>query len=168
MDLEDLDKKTIIKISLAGIGVIILLICIFGAWFTVDAGEIGIVTRFGEVQRVAESGFNFKVPIIDGVTKMETRIQKEEVESSAVSKDLQEVNAKLALNYSINKETALKLYKEVGINYKDNIIGYKYVNLGRMMDGIKAGVDPMEAIAKATGTYGRFDDAVKTIDPRQE
>lgn len=122
MDLEDLDKKTIIKISLAGIGVIILLICIFGAWFTVDAGEIGIVTRFGEVQRVAESGFNFKVPIIDGVTKMETRIQKEEVESSAVSKDLQEVNAKLALNYSINKETALKLYKEVGINYKDNII----------------------------------------------
>lgn len=122
MDLEDLDKKTIIEISLAGIGVIILLICIFGAWFTVDAGEIGIVTRFGEVQRVAESGFNFKVPIIDGVTKMETRIQKEEVESSAVSKDLQEVNAKLALNYSINKETALKLYKEVGINYKDNII----------------------------------------------
>ena len=37
-----------------------------------------------------------------------------------------------------------------------------------MMDGIKAGVDPMEAIAKATGTYGRFDEAVKTIDPRQE
>ena len=57
---------------------------------------------------------------------------------------------------------------EIGLDEEDNIIGYKYVNLGRMMDGIKAGVDPMEAIAKATGTYGRFDDAVKTIDPRQE
>ena len=57
---------------------------------------------------------------------------------------------------------------EIGLDEEDNIIGYKYVNLGRMMDGIKAGVDPMEAIAKATGTYGRFDEAVKTIDPRQE
>lgn len=57
---------------------------------------------------------------------------------------------------------------EIGLDEEDNIIGYKYVNLGRMMDGIKAGVDPMEAIEKATGTYGRFDDAVKTIDPRHE
>ena len=102
--------------------VIFLLTIIFGTWFTVGAGEIGIVTRFGEVQRVADSGFNFKVPFIDAVTTMETRIQKEEVLSSAVTKDLQDVKTTIALNYSINKETALKLYKEVGINYKDNII----------------------------------------------
>ena len=57
---------------------------------------------------------------------------------------------------------------EVGLDKEDNIIGYKYVNIGRMMDGIKAGVDPMEAIEKATGTYGRFDEAVKKIDPRHE
>ena len=36
------------------------------------------------------------------------------------------------------------------------------------MDGIKGGMDPMEAIEKASGTYGRFDEAVKKIDPRQE
>lgn len=57
---------------------------------------------------------------------------------------------------------------EVGLDEEDNIIGYKYVNIGKMMDGIKAGVDPMEAIEKATGTYGRFDEAVKKIDPRHE
>ncbi len=57
---------------------------------------------------------------------------------------------------------------EIGLDEQDNIIGYKYVNMGRMMDAIKAGTDPAEAIAKATGTYGRFDDAVKTIDPRHE
>ena len=57
---------------------------------------------------------------------------------------------------------------EVGLDEEGNIIGYKYVNLGRMMDGIKAGVDPMEAIEKASGKYGRFEDAVKTIDPRHE
>ena len=57
---------------------------------------------------------------------------------------------------------------EVGLDENDSIIGYKYVNLGRMMDFIKDGVDPLEAIEKASGKYGRFDDAVKTIDPRKE
>lgn len=104
------------------IGLILAIILIFGSWFIIDAGEIGVVTRFGEVQKVADSGFNLKLPIIDAVTRMDTRIQKEEVMSSAVTKDLQDVEATLALNYSIDKETALKLYKEVGINYKDNII----------------------------------------------
>ena len=107
---------------IVGLSLILLLIVLFGSWFTVGAGEIGVVTRFGEVQRVADSGFNFKIPLIDSVTMMETRIQKEEVNSSAVTKDLQDVEAALALNYSIDKETALKLYKEVGVNYKDNII----------------------------------------------
>ena len=57
---------------------------------------------------------------------------------------------------------------EVGLDEEGNIIGYKYVNLGRMMDNIKTGMDPMEAIEKASGKYGRFDEAVRTIDPRKE
>ena len=57
---------------------------------------------------------------------------------------------------------------EIGLDKDDQIIGYKYVHLGKMMDNIKAGIDPKEAIEKASGTYGRFDEAVKTIDPREE
>lgn len=50
----------------------------------------------------------------------------------------------------------------------NNIIGYQYVNIGKMMDAIKDGADPAEAIEKARGEYGRFSEAVKTIDPRRE
>ena len=57
---------------------------------------------------------------------------------------------------------------EIGLDKNDQIIGYKYVNLGKMMDNIKAGIEPMEAIEKASGKYGRFDEAVKKIDPRKE
>lgn len=57
---------------------------------------------------------------------------------------------------------------ELGLDKNNEIIGYKYVNIGKMMDFIKAGVKPEEAIEKASGTYGRFAEAVKTIDPRQE
>ena len=52
--------------------------------------------------------------------------------------------------------------------FKSNIIGYKYVNLGKMMKNIKSGMDPMESIEKASGIYGRFNEAVKKIDPREE
>ena len=57
---------------------------------------------------------------------------------------------------------------EMGLDENDQIIGYKYVNLGKMMENIKKGIEPMEAIEKASGTYGRFDEAVKKIDPRKE
>lgn len=56
---------------------------------------------------------------------------------------------------------------ELGLNENDEIIGYKYVHLGKMMDNIKAGIAPEEAIEKASGKYGRFDEAVKKIDPRK-
>ena len=57
---------------------------------------------------------------------------------------------------------------EIGLDKDDQIICYKYVNLGKMMENIKKGIAPEEAIEKASGTYGRFDEAVKKIDPREE
>lgn len=119
---EESIRDVVKTYTLLGVVSVFALIALFGSWFTIGAGEIGVVTRFGEVQRVADSGFNFRIPLIESVSKMETRIQKEEVASSAVTKDLQDVEANLALNYSIDKETALKLFKEVGVNYKENVI----------------------------------------------
>ena len=57
---------------------------------------------------------------------------------------------------------------EMGLDNNNEIIGYKYVNIGKMMDNLKAGLEPLEAIEKASGKYGRFDEAVKVIDPRKE
>ncbi|MBO5994205.1 MAG: iron-sulfur cluster assembly scaffold protein [Firmicutes bacterium] len=57
----------------------------------------------------------------------------------------------------------------VGLDEEGNIIGYEYVNLGKLMDALKKeGVEKAEAIEKACGKYGRFDEAVKKIDPREE
>ena len=57
---------------------------------------------------------------------------------------------------------------EIALDEDDEIIGYKYINMGVMLDLIKDGTDPAEAIEKASGQYGRFDDGVKIIDPRKE
>ena len=50
----------------------------------------------------------------------------------------------------------------------DQVIGYEFVSLGKMTDFIKKGDDPNTAWDKAKGTYGRFADAAKYIDPRHE
>ena len=57
----------------------------------------------------------------------------------------------------------------LGLDEEGNIIGYEYVNLGKLMDALKKeGTEKAEAMAKACGKYGRFDEAVKKIDPREE
>ena len=56
----------------------------------------------------------------------------------------------------------------LGLDDNSEVIGYKFVHLGKMMDAIKKGVDPKEAYESNVKTYGRYADAVKYIDPRHE
>ena len=56
----------------------------------------------------------------------------------------------------------------LGLDKNNEIIGYKFVNLGKMMDAIKKGVDPKDAYEKNISTYGRFAEAATVIDPRQQ
>ena len=57
---------------------------------------------------------------------------------------------------------------KIALDADDFVIGYEFVNLGKMMAAIKGGMSANEALEKNTGRYGRFADAVKVIDPRQE
>ena len=56
----------------------------------------------------------------------------------------------------------------IALDENNEVIGYQFVSLGKMTDFIKKGDDPITAWEKAKGQYGRVDDAVKIIDPRQE
>jgi NifU-like protein involved in Fe-S cluster formation len=57
---------------------------------------------------------------------------------------------------------------KMALNADNEVIGYEFINLGKMMDFIKKGEDANIALQKATGHYGQWDAAVKYIDPRQE
>ena len=57
---------------------------------------------------------------------------------------------------------------EIGLDANSEIIGYQFVKLGPMMDAINKGMDANEAMQKFTGTYGRFADAARTINPRHQ
>ena len=65
-------------------------------------------------------------------------------------------------------EMAKGYVTKVALDADDQIIGYRFVHLGRMMEMVAKGMSANEAMEKATGQYGRFDEAVRTIDPRHE
>ena len=56
----------------------------------------------------------------------------------------------------------------IALDENKEVIGYKFVHLGKMMEAIRNGVDPKEAYEKNIGTYGRYDSAASYIDPRKD
>ena len=104
-------------------GIVIALVIILLACFTqVQTGHTGIPVKFGQVQNYTmDSGLNWHSPLIN-VVEMDNREQRYHFELLAFSADLQEVRAKGSVNYCIDSNTAMTLYKTVGMNYQDILI----------------------------------------------
>ncbi|HVZ12254.1 MAG TPA: prohibitin family protein [Patescibacteria group bacterium] len=117
----DSAKRTFLSVGFVIIAILIFLI-FFSSFAIVDAGNVGVITRLGAVNRVVNPGLTFKIPLIEGIAIMETRTQKEQVDAQAASKDLQEVKSTIALNFHLNGEKAVTVYQNVGTEYKDRII----------------------------------------------
>ena len=56
----------------------------------------------------------------------------------------------------------------IALDENNEICGYQYLSLGKFTDFLKKGLSPEEALEKAKGQYGRYNDGVKHIDPRKE
>lgn len=112
-------KKNLLVI----IPLFILFIIILSSFTTIKSGEVGIRIRFGKVvNKETSEGINFKVPFIEKIEKMNIKVQKVEVRTSSSSKDLQEVDMSLAVNYKIDSKEATRLYKTVGTDYKEIVL----------------------------------------------
>lgn len=109
--------------SIITIIVIALMVLFLFSFTTIKSGEAGIKTRFGKVITTQmDEGVNFKIPSIEKIIKMNIQVQKVEIDTSSASKDLQDVNMKLAVNYRVLGDKATSLYKNVGTKYEDVIL----------------------------------------------
>ena len=114
--------KVVTHLFIAFVIAFIGLNVLFGGWQIINAGQRGIVLKMGQVDRIMEPGFNWKMPFLEKVVETEVRTQKQEVQASAASKDLQIVTSNLAIQYNINPENVGLLYEEIGISYRSRII----------------------------------------------
>jgi len=112
-------------VKIVGHSLLFLLIIIplgWSSWGTVGAGERGVKLRMSAVSGLVNEGFFFKVPYLESVQKMNVQVQKDEVEASAASKDLQTVSSKMAINFKLSPEYVTTIYRNVGTDYKSRII----------------------------------------------
>ncbi len=89
---------------------------------TVGTGEIAVMTRFGEVtgEELGE-GFHWKNPL-DKANVYSIQVQKEERQAAAASRDLQDANATVVLNYALAPGSVDDVHQDIGVNYKEQVI----------------------------------------------
>ena len=117
--------RNIKNLRLIIIGSAIVLVFILGllSVTTIKSGEVGIRVRFGKVvDKSTSEGINFKIPLIERIERLNVKVQKAEVTTESSSKDLQEVNMSVAVNYRIEAEKAVDLYKNVGVGYVNIVL----------------------------------------------
>lgn len=92
------------------------------SYTVVGTGEIAVMTRFGRVtgQELSE-GLHFKVPI-DKANKYDVKVQRETADAAAASKDLQDVNTVLVINYKLKAGKVSEIHRTIGIDYKEKLI----------------------------------------------
>jgi len=112
-------KKLIIRLVI----IVFAIITIFASFKTIKSGEVGLKVRFGKiVDSSLKEGFNLKIPYIEKIVKVNIKVQKIENDVSGASKDLQDINAKIAVNYHISSDSASTLYKKVGNDYAETVL----------------------------------------------
>ena len=116
------------KTGLAGrmgsiIGVVFIIASlIFGSFTTIPAGHRGVVIRFSAVTgTILNEGLQMKLPFLDSVVKMSVQTEKYETGAASASRDLQDVNTTIALNWRLDPSTAAEVYRTLGLGFIDRI-----------------------------------------------
>ncbi|MFC1950071.1 prohibitin family protein [Chloroflexota bacterium] len=105
------------------IGVIIIVISIIaGSLAAVPAGNRGVVIRFNAVTgTVLDEGLQMKLPFLDSVVMMDVRTDKYEVGAASASRDLQDVNTTIALNWRLEPTRTAEIYRTLGMDFINRI-----------------------------------------------
>ena len=119
----DIGKKKSGKIVAVIIVLIIAVVVLVSSLAIVPAGCTGVVTTFGKVSdNVLNEGLHFKIPFAQDVVTVSNKIQVYEADSDAVSKDLQSVSSKIAVNYRIRNDSSASVYKNIGSDYQSVVL----------------------------------------------
>ena len=117
-----MSRKTIKRLIIGGVALVALIVLVTSCTATVETGYTGIVTTFGKVEnRTLEAGLHIKSPF-QQIISMDNREQKTPFTTEAFSSDIQQVDITGSINYAINKETAMNLFKQVGTDYFNKLV----------------------------------------------
>jgi len=118
------DPKNRLGGGIAGIIGVVLIVAslLFGSFTTIPAGHRGVVIRFSAVTgSILDEGLQAKLPFIDSVVKMSVQTEKYETGAASASRDLQDVNTTIALNWRLDPSMSAEVYRTLGLEFIDRI-----------------------------------------------
>jgi regulator of protease activity HflC (stomatin/prohibitin superfamily) len=131
------------------VGLVVLFV-LGGSFYTIDAGERGVILRNGKVVGTAEPGLSFKLPIVDSVREITVQTQARVYEKVMVySKDQQNAELQISVNYRLPADQVETIYSEYG--GKDGV-------MTRLLD--------RQVPEEVKNVFGRFN-AVTAIQERE-
>lgn len=111
------------SIGCAVLGLVAVLVILIGTLATVDAGHVGVVTQGGATTgTILKPGWNFKMPLLQGIEHFDLRTVRGDTEASAATKDLQDVQAKIAINYRLDGSVVVNVYNTLGKDYANRVL----------------------------------------------
>ncbi len=114
---KDLLGKLMLPVIVVAVAVVAM-----SSFFIVPPGEVAIKTRLGSIVDSYSEGLNFKLPLLESITRFSIQIQRADIKTQAFSKDLQTMNAHLVVNHRIQKETVISVFRNLGPSYVTNIV----------------------------------------------
>ena len=116
-------KEMLAKYWYISIPVLFVLVLMFNPFVVIGAGERGVVLNFGAVsEHILNEGLHFRIPIVQQVVVMDVKVLKKTTDAAAASKDLQNTQSRIALNYHIDPSKANVIYQNIGLDYESRII----------------------------------------------
>jgi len=103
-------------ITYAGLGLLLFIILgMFKPFTIIKAGDRGVMMRFGKVQdAILDEGLHPIIPVVNTVKSLSVRVQKNDIDAEASSKDLQDIKTQVALNWHIDPTKVNKVFQRVG------------------------------------------------------
>jgi prohibitin 2 len=114
-------KQRLKRLGIICVGALVVAGLLAGSFVTINAGNRGVLLRFGKVAGVLGEGLNVKMPFVDVVEQMSVKTQLFESKATSASKDLQDVITTIAVNYKLKPEAVGIVYSTIGQSYIDTI-----------------------------------------------
>lgn len=139
-----------LTIYLIGGAILLLGLTIFKPFTIVNAGERGVVMRFGKVQDgVLDEGIHPILPIVNTVANLTVRVQKNDITAQASSKDLQDVKTDITINWHIDPVQVNRIFQRIG-DEEEILNGIVYPAVNEVVKAATAKKTAEEIITKRT------------------
>lgn len=154
-------KSANLALYAAGGFTLLLGALIFRPFTIVNAGERGVVMHFGKVQnQILDEGMHPIMPIFTSVKKLSVRVQKNDINARAASKDLQDVTTEVAINWHVDPTQVNTVYQRIGGN--DQIVnGIITPAVSEVLKAATAKKNVEEILTKRTELKGEIDEQLK-------